>query len=105
MSARIVTEDVEFPWDGVTQRLTRGQMLDVVPDSALERAIGSQNLRPPGPIAPAPSAAPEPLAKAAAPAVAKPDEGKQDEAAEATPKKTAQATAKLAGTEGKESAS
>jgi hypothetical protein len=101
MSARIVTEDVEFPWDGVTQRLTRGQMLDVTAGGALEEAIGADNLRPPGPI----TAVPEPPAKAAAPAAAKPDEGKQEEAPETAPKKTAQATAKLTGTEGKESGS
>jgi hypothetical protein len=103
MSARIVTEDVSFLWDGVSQRLTRGQMLDVTPGGALEDAIGSENLRPPGPIAPAP-ADPELPVKPAAPA-AKPDEDKQEEPPEATPKKTAQATAKLAGTEGKESGS
>lgn len=55
-SPRIVTEDVTFQWDGVTQRLPRGQVLDVAPDSALERAIGAQRLRPLGAVAPQPPA-------------------------------------------------
>jgi hypothetical protein len=95
MAPRIVTEDVTFQWDGVSQRLTRGQMLDVTPGGALERAIGPQRLRPPGPI-PAAAAEPEPPAKPAPPAA------KQEEAPEPAAKKTAQAAAKLTGTDGKD---
>jgi hypothetical protein len=48
MSPRIVTEDVTFLWDGVTQRLPKGQVMDVPPGSALERAIGLHRLVPYG---------------------------------------------------------
>jgi len=41
---RIVTEDVRFTWDGVSQRLPRGQVIDVPPGSALEDAIGRHRL-------------------------------------------------------------
>jgi len=54
---RIVTEDRQIFWDGVTQRLPKGQQIDVPPDSPLERAIGRQYLVPlPG--APVQEAAP-----------------------------------------------
>jgi hypothetical protein len=43
---RIVTEDRHIFWDGVQQRLPKGQQIDVPPDSALERAIGAQFLVP-----------------------------------------------------------
>jgi hypothetical protein len=63
ISPRVVTEDVRFLWDGVTQRLPKGQVIDVMPGSALEQAIGAQRLVPmPGtaPQAP-PQEPPEPL--------------------------------------------
>jgi len=53
---RIVTADVVFQWDGVTQRLARRTVLDVAPDSALERAIGADNLLPLGAVAAQPPA-------------------------------------------------
>ena len=56
ISPRIVTADVVFPWDGVSQRLPKGQVLDVPPDSALERAIGLENLAPLGAVAAQPPA-------------------------------------------------
>lgn len=66
---RIVTEEVVFLWDGVTQRLPRGQVMDVTPGSALEAAIGVQRLRPLGAVAPqSPAPAPEPEKPAEAPA-------------------------------------
>jgi len=46
ISPRIVTQDVTITWDGVPQRLQRGQVIDVVPGSPLERAIGAGRLVP-----------------------------------------------------------
>jgi hypothetical protein len=46
ISPRVVTEDRHITWDGVTQRLPKGQVLDVPPDSALEREIGRDFLVP-----------------------------------------------------------
>lgn len=43
---RVVTVDRQIFWDGVTQRLPKGQVLDVPPDSALEREIGRDYLVP-----------------------------------------------------------
>jgi hypothetical protein len=43
---RIVTEDRWITWDGVTQRLPKGQQIDVLPGSPLERAIGREYLVP-----------------------------------------------------------
>jgi hypothetical protein len=61
---RIVTEDRLITWDGVVQRLPKGQQIDVPPDSPLERAIGAEYLVPlPGTAAaqvPVPEAAEEP---------------------------------------------
>lgn len=70
VSPRIVTEDRWITWDGVSQRLPKGQVLDVPPDSALERAIGRQYLVPLGAVTPpAPEAAPRevPAPREAAP--------------------------------------
>jgi hypothetical protein len=71
MSARTVTQDVTFTWDGVSQRLGKGQVIDVVPGGALETAIGAGRLvpyglpvPPPAPV-PAPAQTPAPLPKAA----------------------------------------
>ena len=61
---RIVTADVAFTWDGASQRLPRGQVIDVPAGSALEDAIGPGNLAP----LTAPAAVP------AAPAVQEPAE-------------------------------
>jgi len=46
VSPRIVTADRQIFWDGVTQRLPKGQVLDVPPGSALEREIGRDYLVP-----------------------------------------------------------
>jgi hypothetical protein len=46
ISPRVVTEDRHITWDGVIQRLPKGQVLDVPPDSALEREIGRDFLVP-----------------------------------------------------------
>jgi len=46
VSPRIVTADRQIFWDGVTQRLPKGQVLDVPPGSALEREIGRDFLVP-----------------------------------------------------------
>jgi hypothetical protein len=64
ISPRVVTEDVRFQWDGVGQRLPKGQLIDVVPGSALERAIGADRLVPaPGTVPQVlPQEPPEPLA-------------------------------------------
>lgn len=67
ISPRVVTEDVTFLWDGVPQRLPKGQVIDVAPGSALERAIGAQRLVPlPGAAAAPPVAAQSPAVKSAA---------------------------------------
>jgi hypothetical protein len=64
ISPRIVTETRLILWDGVTQRLPKGQVMDVPPGSPLERAIGAEFLVPmPGAEAQAP--APEEAAVAA----------------------------------------
>lgn len=41
---RLVNTDVTFTYDGVTQRVQRGQIIDVPSGSALETAIGLSNL-------------------------------------------------------------
>ncbi len=72
---RIVTEDRLISWDGVTQRLPKGQVIDVPPGSALERAIGRQYLVPLGAVAaqpPAEEPAEKPQAKKAVPAAESP---------------------------------
>lgn len=85
ISPRIVTQDRRITWDGVTQRLPKGQVLDVPPGSALEREIGPEYLVPlPGsvPVAdpvPAPAEKPAPReepAPARPRAIAKSDDGK-----------------------------
>ena len=68
---RVVTEDVIFHWDGVSQRLPRGQVMDVTPGSALERAIGRNRLRPVGAVTQA-AEEPEPKEEAEPAAPAKP---------------------------------
>lgn len=73
---RIVTEDVTFQWDGVSQRLPRGQVMDVTPGSALERAIGVQRLRPLGAVAAQPPAEPAKPAEEAVPEAAPEEEPK-----------------------------
>jgi hypothetical protein len=56
ISPRVVTEARLISWDGVTQRLSKGQVMDVPPGSPLERAIGAQFLVPmPGAEAQAPA--------------------------------------------------
>jgi hypothetical protein len=60
---RIVTADRQIFWDGVVQRLPKGQQIDVPPGSPLERAIGAQFLVPlPGTTVqvPAEEVAPQP---------------------------------------------
>ena len=56
---RVVAVDRWITWDGVRQRLPRGQVMDVTPGSALEREIGRDNLIPRG-SDPAPAAEPGP---------------------------------------------
>jgi hypothetical protein len=58
VTARTVTEEVVFLWDGVTQRLAKGQVLAVEAGGALERAIGLHRLIPHGLPAAQPAAAP-----------------------------------------------
>lgn len=53
---RIVAAETWIQWDGVSQRLPKGQTMDVVPGSALERAIGAGNLVPLGAVAAQPPA-------------------------------------------------
>lgn len=55
---RIVTAETWIQWDGVSQRIPRGQVMDVTPGSALEAAIGLDRLRPLGTVAPQPPAPP-----------------------------------------------
>jgi hypothetical protein len=84
ISPRIVTEDVTFTWDGVTQRLPKGQIIDVAPDSPLERAIGAGRLvplpgtavQPPAPAVEVPAVETVKPAQAAAPPQEKPDPAK-----------------------------
>jgi hypothetical protein len=45
---RTVTEETWILWDGMPVRLAKGQAIDVVPDSPLERAIGADRLVPLG---------------------------------------------------------
>jgi hypothetical protein len=61
ISPRIVAEDVVFLWDGAPQRLPKGQIIDVAPNSPLERAIGRHRLVPHG--LPAASPPPSPPAE------------------------------------------
>lgn len=57
ISPRVVTQDVVLFWDGVFQRLPKGQVMDVPPGSALEWAIGREHLVPlPGSVAAQPPA-------------------------------------------------
>lgn len=87
----VVTADVPILWDGVTQRLPKGQVMDVPPDSALEAEIGLQNL---ATLSGVPLAAPEP---------AMPEKAAQDEpeaAAEAGSGRTRKAAAKESGGSG-----
>lgn len=87
---RIVTENTVFQWDGVSQRLAKGQLIDVAAGSALEQAIGADRLIPlNGPPAVAPQAVPENPAQDAPPDAA-PD-GAQ------SVRKTARTAAKTAG--------
>jgi len=51
---RVVAVDTTFAWDGATQRLARGTVLDVPPGSALLAAIGPRNLVPLGATTPLP---------------------------------------------------
>lgn len=71
---RLVASDITFTWDGVEQRLQRGTVLDVPAGSALEKALGPENLVPFGvpPAQPAPAAEEAPEAPAAAKATAPP---------------------------------
>jgi hypothetical protein len=68
-NARVVTVDTDFTWDGGEQHLSRGQVMDVAPGSALEAAIGADRLAslyraPPVTVAAAPPApAPAPAAR------------------------------------------
>lgn len=41
---KLLNTDVTFTWDGVSQRLQRGTLIDVPAGSALLTAIGSGNL-------------------------------------------------------------
>jgi len=59
----VVTMDTTFTWDHAPQRLGRGTILDVPPDSALLAAIGADKLIPLHGAPPVPQAsepAPEP---------------------------------------------
>lgn len=56
LSPRVVTQDRHITWDGVTQRLPKGQVLDVPPGSALEREIGRDYLVPLGAVTAQPPA-------------------------------------------------
>jgi hypothetical protein len=82
ISPRVVTADRHITWDGVVQRLPKGQQIDVPPGSPLERAIGAEFLVPlPGSVAaqvPAEAVAPkeEPAPAKPRPAAKKDDDGK-----------------------------
>jgi hypothetical protein len=84
ISPRAVTADRHITWDGVVQRLPKGQVLDVPPGSALEREIGADYLVPlPGSVAeqvPAEVVAPkeEPAPAKPKPAARKPDDDGKD---------------------------
>jgi hypothetical protein len=96
-NARILAVDAEITWDGVTQRLPRGQVIDVAPGGALEKAIGRERLVPlyrPLVTAPAPAAAPAPVAEAAQ----KPPEAAEAAAQDDAPARPAAARSKPRGT-------
>lgn len=77
---RTVAADRWITWDGVRQRLPRGQVMDVTPGSALEREIGRDNLVPRGPD-PVPADEPEDEAATAKPrAIAKSTDAKDGDA-------------------------
>jgi hypothetical protein len=88
---RTVTADVVFTWDGVSQRLPRGQAIDVTPGSALEAAIGRDRLVPLG-------------LTSALPPVEPPARKPQQEEPPAAPPKAAAAKKQDAGTDGKDGA-
>ena len=68
-NARVLAVETTITWDGVTQRLPRGQVIDVAPSSALERAIGRDRLVPLyRPVITAPAPVAEAAQKPAAPA-------------------------------------
>ena len=69
ISPRVVTQDVTIAWDGVTQRLPKGQVIDVAPGSPLEAAIGLHRLVPLG----VPAASPPPAVPPAGAAPAEPE--------------------------------
>jgi hypothetical protein len=86
-SPRTVAVDTVFLWDGAPQRLARGQVMDVTPDSALERAIGRDRLASlrgtplPPPVEPVEAVEPvEP-----APVKARTEAKKQDDAKDGAP--------------------
>jgi hypothetical protein len=82
ISPRVVTADRHITWDGVVQRLPRGQVLDVPPGSALEREIGPDFLVPlPGSVAtqvPAEDASPQEEEPKPAPARPRAKSGSDD---------------------------
>ena len=63
---RTVAVETWFTWDGVSQRLPKGQAIDVTPGSALERAIGAERLVPLGPTSALPPVEEAPAEKPAA---------------------------------------
>lgn len=77
-NGRIVTEDVTFRWDGASQRLARGTLIDVPAGSALEEAIGAARL------APLRGGHPAPVAEAAQQEETQPAAAKPKGAAKAT---------------------
>jgi hypothetical protein len=83
-SPQIVAQETTFLWDGAPQRLPRGQIIDVQPDSALEAAIGKERLVPLFAARPAPPVE----------AAAEPPGAAQTAGADETPAKPAAATSK-----------
>jgi len=83
-SPRTVAVSTTFTWDGGQQYLHRGQVIDVTPDSALERAIGRERLVSlrgfplPPPVEPANSVEPAGAAPAKARAAAKKQDNGKD---------------------------
>ena len=60
---RTVTQETWFTWDGVSQRLPKGQAIDVTPGGALEAAIGRDRLVPLGATSALPPAEETPAGK------------------------------------------
>jgi hypothetical protein len=98
LSPRVVTQDRHITWDGVTQRLPKGQVLDVPPGSALERAIGRDYLVPLGAVAAQPEPEKPEEKAAGAPAKEAAPQKEEESGPAAPPKPSTAAKSQVSGT-------